>query len=108
MSNVFERAKRRRYREIEIPLDEETLKFRLRSLNAQEWLEATAASYVDETMQPDAMARFVAYSIVDDEGNPLLANEAGVVAVSEWDAAIVRKLFDQVQDMCGMNEEKKR
>ena len=100
-------AKRRRYRDVQVSVDGETLHFRLRSLNAREWLEATAASYVDDTLQPDMMARFVAYAIVDENGESPLANEAGVAAVSEWDAAITRKLFEVVQELCGMSSEKK-
>jgi len=107
MNGAFEKARRRRYRDVEIEVDGEVLKFRLRSLTAREWLEATSASYVDEIVQPDMMARFVAYAIVDENGESPLANEAGVAAVSEWDAAITRKLFEVVQELCGMSSEKK-
>ena len=107
LREAIERLRSRRYRDVDIERDGETYRFRLRSLNAREWYECAAASTIDGQMQPDFMARFVAYSLVDANNEPSMANEEGVVLVSQLDATVIQKLFGVVQDMNGMSVEKK-
>lgn len=99
-------VERRRVREVKLRIDGEEVTFRLRSLTAREWLECVAAGVVDGEPQLEMMPRFVAYSLVDESGNAPLANEEGVVRVSEWDASIVRALFEAVSELNGMNEKR--
>jgi len=95
------KLKQRKLAKISVEVDSEVMDFYLRSLTAKEWMEITASSFVDDQIQPEAMSRYVAYSLVDEQGNPIMDNEEGVVEVSEWPYSLVKELFNEVQKLNG-------
>lgn len=97
----YRKLRKRKIKRVVIDFDGETIEFYIRSLTAKEWVEIAVCSYVEEQISPESMARFVAYSITDEQGTPLFASEEGVVEVSEWPYAIVKTLFDEVQKLNG-------
>lgn len=101
MRNLYSKLRQRKYSTVTIQTDHGSMEFRLRSLTAREWMEITSTVFVDDQMQPEAIARYVAYSLVDEQGNPLYDSEEGVVEVAEWPYAVVRRLFDEVQRLNG-------
>ena len=105
-SQKKELVEKRRVREVRIDIDGEEVVFLLRSLTAREWLECVSAGVVDGEPQVEMMQRFVAYSLLDETGSAPLANEEGVVRVSDWDAGIVRQLFEHVSELNGMAPKK--
>lgn len=97
----YRKLRKRRVKKVSVDFGGEMIDFYLRSLTAKEWVEIAVCSYVEDQISPESMARFVAYSLTDEQGTSLFASEEGVVEVSEWPYAIVKTLFEEVQKLNG-------
>jgi len=94
---LSKRLATRRYKTVDIEIDGQIVPFRLRNLSALEWRQCTEACKDDvdpNSLAPEFTAMVVAYSLVDDDNEPIFANEAGVVEISAWDGFVVQTLFN--------------
>ncbi len=105
MPNIREFEKKlieRKYTEVSENIDGDVITFRLRRLTAKEWLDCTSAARHRES---EAGIRMVAWSLVDENNDPIYANEEGVQIVSQFSPGIVLKLVDAVTTLSGLKTE---
>ena len=99
---------KRRYKTIEIP--ELELTFRIHSLTAREKSEYETALLtktgrsVSRERLTDASRRLMVLCLVDDNGDRLL-EPADVGTLSQLDAIVASKIYDECQSHCGFGDD---
>lgn len=94
-----ESLKRRRSRRVTVEYEGETFDFTVTNLNAREYFEVIGASQADGQISPEFVARYVAYSIVNEAGERPYASEKGVCEVLEWPVSVVNELFKHAREL---------
>ena len=96
LRELSKRLSTRRYITVPVHIDGAVYEFRLRNLSGLEWQQCIEACRdpIDKTLLgPEFGPMIVAWSIVDDDNQPIFASEEGVAEVSCWDGAILTELF---------------
>jgi hypothetical protein len=99
----LQKLKRRKTKTVTINHEGETFTFRLRSLTAREWTTCTLASTPGGEVQDDLFARFVAWSLCDENGEPTHASEEGKEEVGSWPWHVVNALYAEVTELNNAN-----
>jgi len=94
-----EKLRKRRTKKVSVEYDGDLYEFTVTSLNAREYFEIISVSQFDGQVSPEFVARYVAYSIVDDVGERPYANEKGVCEVLEWPVSVVNELFKHAKEL---------
>lgn len=99
----LQKLRRRKTKTVTIDHEGETFTFRLRSLTAREFVACSQASLLGNEMQDDFFARFVAWSLCDENGEPTHASEEGTEEVCSWPWHVVKALYDAVNELNNAN-----
>jgi hypothetical protein len=103
---AFLRPLARRFRDFELP---SLGKIRIRSLTELERSKFEAScrdkkGNLSNNRLLDVKCRMIVLCVVDGEGNPILTNN-DIDQLRQQDSRVTNKLFDEIQDHCGISDE---
>jgi len=104
--DLLKKFSQRRFREVEIPYGQETVRFRIRSLTEQELQDYLAAvTATDGKMLPrrrqEQNARLIVLCVVGEDGKPLFGM-ADLPEIMQWDVAVTTRLVRECNAHLGL------